>query len=115
MRSGARVHLVKDYERFLRQERNIEAEKAAGYDEVHQHPKCSPDLNAIEGWWRLLKMHLQDAMPTGPESRAAFLCRLRRTVHWLNANRRAEGRRLCRNQKVRAREVIKLQGARCKW
>ena len=51
--------MVKDYERFLRNPDIIEAERVAGCDQVAAFPKASPDFNAIEGWWRRLKMHLE--------------------------------------------------------
>jgi hypothetical protein len=110
-----RVHLVKDYEKCLWQERNLTAEKKAGYDVVGNYPKCSPDLNAIEGWWGRLKNLLIERAPTKLESRSDFLRRLRRTVSWLNQNARAKGRNLCTNQKKRARQVLHLKGARCKY
>lgn len=110
-----RVFVAKDFERFLRSEDNIEAERKAGCDQIEQYPPCSPDFNAIEGWWRRLKMHLEENMPTERESRKDFLRRLRRAVNHLNENCRASGRRLCRNQKERARQCLKLQGARTKW
>ena len=110
-----RAHLVKDYEKCLWQTRNMEAEKEAGFDVVERHPKCSPDLNAIEGWWRRLKDRLLEQAPVEIETRAEFVTRLRRTVTWLNQNARAEGRKLCTNQKERARQVLLLRGARCKW
>ena len=47
--------------------------------------------------------------------RMPFLKRLRRTVHWMNLKRRVEGRKLCRNQKVRASRVLALKGAKCEW
>jgi transposase len=112
---GGRVFVVKDYERFLRSEETIAAETKAGCHQIPEYPKCSPDLNAIEGWWRKLKLRLEETEPTEMESREAFLRRLRRAVDYLNRNCRAQGRRLCRNQKERARECKKLQGARARW
>ena len=49
------------------------------------------------------------------EKRAEFLKRLPRTVTWLNANCRAEGRTLCCNQKDRANRVLLLKGAKREW
>lgn len=111
----ARVFVVKDYERFLRSEETIAAEATAGLQQVPKYPKCSPDLNAIEGWWRKLKLHLEEREPTHMETREQFLRRLRRAVDHLNHSCRAQGRRLCRNQKERALECQKLKGARTKW
>ena len=115
-----KVPLVKDFERFLRWDStkgfdNMKAERDAGFDTVKKHPKLSPDLNAIEGWWRVLQQRLSLTAPVGLESRAAFLVRLRRTVTWLNDNALERGKKLCTNQKERARAVKKLKGARCKW
>jgi hypothetical protein len=115
-----KVPLVKDFERFLRWDHtkpcdNLKAERDAGFSTVKQHPKLAPDFNAIEGWWSVLQQRLYLTAPVARESRAAFLKRLRRTVTWLNNNARARGKKLCTNQKDRARAVKKLQGARCKW
>ena len=117
---GEKVPLVKDYEKFLRWDKtkefdNMGAERAAGFNTVKQHPKVSPDLNAIEGWWRVVQQRLYLTAPVALESRADFLKRLRRTVDWLNKNARAQAKKLCTNQKERARAVKKLDGARCKW
>jgi len=110
-----RVFVAKDFEKFLRSDDNIAAELKAGCDQIDMYPKCSPDFNAIEGWWRRLKMLLEENMPPERESRDAFLRRLRRAVDHLNKKCRLDGRRLCRNQKIRARECLKLSGSRTKW
>jgi transposase len=115
-----KVPLIKDHEKFLRWGDtkafdNMTAERDAGFDTVKQHPKLSPDFNAIEGWWRVLQQRLHLSAPVALESRPAFLARLRRTVTWLNNNAREHGKKLCTNQKERARAVKKLKGARCKW
>lgn len=114
------VPLVKDFERFLRWNStndfdNLKAEREAGFSTVRQHPKLAPDFNAIEGWWRVLQQRLFLSAPAALESRAAFLKRLRRTVTWLNTNARQHGKKLCTNQKERAKAVKKLSGAKCKW
>ena len=115
-----KVPLIKDFERFLRWDKtkefdNMQAERDAGFSTVKQHPKVSPDLNAIEGWWKVLQERLSLTAPLSLESRASFLKRLRRTVDWLNKNARGRAKHLCTNQKDRARAVKKLKGARCKW
>ena len=117
---GERVPLIKDHERFLRWGRandynNLQAERDAGFETVKQHPKVSPDFNAIEGWWHVLQQRLSLTAPVELERRSAFLKRLRRTVTWLNTHAREHGKKLCTNQKDRARAVKKLDGARCKW
>ena len=110
-----RVFACKDFEGFLRTPETVLSETASGCDQLEKYPKASPDFNAIEGWWRRLKMYLEERAPTELETREAFLQRLRRAVGHLNTHCRAEGRRLCRNQKERARECLKLKGSRTKW
>lgn len=112
---GGRVFVAKDYERFLRKPSIIAAEEAAGCDQIAEYPKSSPDLNAIEGWWRTLRLRLTETEPAAMETRSEFLRRLRRAVAYLNTNCRQHGRKLCRNQKVRARECLALKGARTRW
>jgi transposase len=113
--SRGRVFVAKDFERFLRNPANVQAEADAGCDPIAKFPKCSPDFNAIEGWWRKLKLYLEERVPTEMETRANFLQRFRRAVNYLNTNCREHGRALCRNQKTRARECKKLKGARTRW
>ena len=78
-------------------------------------PKSSPDLNAIEGVWSLLRQRLEKTEPTDFEDRTAFLVRLRRTVHWLNENMSDAMLRMCSNQKQWAKGVIDLAGAWTQW
>ena len=78
-------------------------------------PRSSPDLNATEGWWRVLRERLELTVPVEFESREDFLVRLRRTVHWLNDNRSDDALVLATDQKERARAVINLEGAKTKW
>ena len=78
------VHLVQDHERCLWQARCLDALRRAGRDVVKNHPKHSPDLNAIEGRWHVLRQRLDVTAPTEIETRAEFLSRLRRAVAWLN-------------------------------
>ena len=96
-------------------EDTIAAEAKPGCMQVPKYPKSSPDLNAIESWWRKLKLYLEENEPTLIESREAFLRRLRRAVDHLNKKCRAQGRILCRNQKQRAKECLALHGARTRW
>ena len=109
------MHLIQDHERCLWNERSLDALKAAGFSVVENFPVSSPDLNAIEGWWNRLRMRLDDTAPEEMESRADFLVRLRRTVHWLNDNAADDALHLAQNQKERARKVKELKGARCEW
>ena len=110
-----KIPLVKDFEGFLRQPRNLKAEEDAGFTTLKGHTKCSPDLNAIENAWDLLQDRLLLTAPVEMEARSEFVTRLRRTVNWMNQNARKSGRALCRNQKKRAAQVKKLKGARCSY
>ena len=105
---------MQDREGCLWQDWNLEALAAAGFDIV-EHPKHSPDLNAIEGWWNRLRQRLEETEPEYFEDRPEFLKRLRRTVDWINIHCQVDGVSLCRNQKERARSVLKLKGAKCRW
>ena len=113
--ASVRPILVQDHERCLWKGSSLKALKGAGFNVLKNYPKCSPDLNAIEGWWRRLRQRLEETAPTAHESRPDFLKRLRRTVVRMNAQLRPEGRKLCRNQKERAKAVLLLRGAKCKW
>ena len=90
-----------------------------GDDDCRRHPrrrpKHSPDLNAIEGFWKMLKQRLESTEPEAFECRSDFLARLRRAVTWLNEDRQSELRALYTNQKDRPRAVIALKGAKCRW
>ena len=110
-----RAVLVQDHERCLWKPASLKALTDAGCDVLHKHPKYSPDLNAIEAWWNRLRQLLEKHAPTEIEGRSQFILRLRRTVNWMNSNCRDEGKRLCHGQKVRARAVIKLKGAKCRY
>ena len=89
--------------------------RVAGCPVVANFPKCSPDLNAIEGQWRVLRERLEARAPDDMETRESFLARLRRTVDWLNRNRVEGSTQLCTNLKTRAHELKELAGARTKW
>ena len=57
-----------------------------------------------------------DLLTSAPfEDRAAFLARLRRAVTWVNNRQAPALLTMCTNQKERARDVIRLDGARTKW
>ena len=109
------VHVVQDHERCLWQDRNVRALRAAGCLLVTQHTKYSPDLNAIEGQWHILRARLDITAPVEIESRKEFIARLRTTVTWLNTNRWEDALALCVNQKQRARDLVFLDGAKTKW
>ena len=52
--------------------------------------------------------------PVEMETRAQFLLRLRRTVSWLNEHMRDNALLLWKNERARAADVLKLEGARTK-
>lgn len=110
-----RVILIQDGERCLWKPDCLDALRDAGCDVLHDRPKYSPDLNAIEGWWAQLRRRLETTSPTGIEKRSAFVKRLRRTVTWMNINMRREARILCTNQKTRARAIKATRGALCSY
>eukprot|EP00973_Karenia_brevis_P022192 3054071-Karenia_brevis.AAC.1 len=78
---------------------NITALCQAGCPVVEDFPKSSPDLNAIEGMWKIVRERMYAMEPDEFESRADFLARLRRAVHWLNDNNWDHQLYLCCNQK----------------
>jgi len=109
------VQVVQDHERCLWQEKSLECLEALGLPVLENFPKCSPDLNAIEGMWHLLRQRLDSQAPAERETRPEFLIRLRRTVAWLNENLHKKMLGMCRDQRARARDVLLLSGARTKW
>lgn len=114
-RRPSRVRLVMDFEKCLRQDASLATLKKNGLYVVAQHPKYSPDLNAIENVWHLLRTYLEDNAPAESEGRKAFLTRLHGAVRHLNTSRRDELLDLCTNQKHRASALLKAAGARTKW
>ena len=109
------IRLVQDHERCLWQDRCMKALRLAGCHALQIYPKHSPDFDAIEGWWRVLRDRLEMTALEEMETRAQFLFRLRSTVRWLNEHMRDNALLLSRNQKARAADVLKLEGARTKW
>ena len=89
--------------------------KEAGCEPLRKHTEHSPDLNAIEALWKRLRQRLEKTAPSAFETRQKSLKRLQWTVAWLNERQRREGRRLCRCQKQRARAVLRLAAATCKY
>ncbi len=110
-RTSGPVRLVQDHERCLWRKGNLKVLRKAGFAVLSKYPKYSPDLNAIEGWWRLLRQKLEKNAPVEHETRAGFIKRLKRTVDLMNKTCRATGLKLCRNQTTRANDVLKLGGA----
>lgn len=107
--------LIQDHERCLWCEEPLAAMKALGFEVGADHPKHSPDLNAIENAWAILRERVADTEPQGLESREQFCARLRSAVAWVNRNRGDSLLEFATNQKARARDVIALAGARTKW
>ena len=108
-------YLIQDHEKCLWTKDSLAKIRKAGCTLIEDFPKYSPDLNAIEGIWALLRQQLQDTEPHDYENRPSFLVRLRRCVAWLNENQAKKMLNLCTNQKERANDVLKLGGAKCKW
>ena len=94
------AHLVQDHEKCLWQEQNLLALRRAGCPVVACYPKQTPDLNAIEGRWTVLRDRLDLTALDEIESWGDFVARLSRTVAWLNLNERDHAVALARNQKV---------------
>ena len=94
---------------------SLEAIASTGLLLEKRFPKYSPDLNAIEGVWRLLRQRLNENTPAGQESRLDFVRRLCGAAAWLNANEHDELRLLCTNEKSRAADIIRLSGPKTKW
>ena len=109
--------LIQDHEKCLWANTSVDALKKAGCPPVAKFPKCSPDLNAIENIWAMLRTRLVDTEPVHLESRAQFLVRLRRCVRWLNEHKKEEMLKKCANQKERAHDVLNATppGSKTQW
>ena len=104
-----------DVEKCLWRKESLDALKSAGCNVVRDFPPSSPDLNAVEGVWRLLRERIEATEPLAFEDRATFLVRLRRCVTWLNDDKAEHVLTLCTNQKVRAKHVQANSGAKTEW
>ena len=98
-----------------RQERHKNAWKKVGCLLFGNCPEHSPDLDDIKNMWAILRQRLHFTESTAIETRIAFLTHPRRTLTWLNGNKQEHTLHLCTNQKERAKEILQLSGARCKW
>jgi len=94
---------------------SLEAIASTGLLLEKRFPKYSPDLNAIEGVWRLLRQRLNENAPAGQESRRYIVRRLCVAAAWLNAKEHDQLRLLCTNQKSQAADMIRLSGAKTNW
>ena len=104
--------LVQDHEKCLWTKEPRTAMKKIGLKLMEHYPKCSQDLNAIETAWRELRARLYDTEPTEMESRPDFIVRLRSAVAWTNKRRAKLFKKLCSDQKERAKEVLVMKGGR---
>lgn len=111
-RKPAVLQVIQDHERCLWQEESLKCLKDLGVPALSRYPKSSPDLNAIEEVWALLRTYLEERAPEGLERRQDFLARLRGAVLHLNQSKKGVLLKLCRNQKERAEELLALSGAR---
>lgn len=115
LRGRRNALVVQDGEKALWCEEPLEAFDELGLEVLMWHPPHSPDLNAIEYAWKLLRERLAETQPTGREERSAFLSRVYAAVAYVNRNHKATLRKLCYNQKERAEDVEELDGHRTKW
>ena len=111
---GAKTFLAQDGEKCLWNDKCISTMNRNGISVLKEFPKSSQDLDAIEVAWRELETRLLETQPASLETRESFIGRLRNGVAWVNKNRADKFLRLCQGQKVRAREVIEMKGARIK-
>lgn len=109
------IPLVQDHERCLWQEKSLKTLRQHGLSVEKSFPKSSPDLNAIEGVWAMLRKRLDESAPLRRETRDQFVIRLRRQVCNMNKTDKQILKRLCTNQKERAKDVARLMGARTRW
>ena len=104
--------VVQDYERCLRCAEPLAEMRKLAVEVISDYPKCSQDLNAIENAWHVVRERLDSTLPTGMESRDAFVARLRAAVAWANEHRKEQLCKFCTNQKARADEVLLRHGGR---
>ena len=60
----------------------------------------------------MVRQRLESTEPVDFEGRPAFVARLRRCVNWLNESQGDALLTICTNQKLRAKDVIDLEGGR---
>jgi hypothetical protein len=108
------VLLAQDHERCLWCEEPRQAMQDQSISLLENYPKCSQDLNAIETAWREVRARLAATEPVSRDTRSNFVTRLRQAVAWVNTNRAGYLRKLCSDQKQRARDVQLMLGARTK-
>jgi hypothetical protein len=109
------VPLIQDHERCLWQEASLQYLADSHFDVLSDFPPSSPDLNVIESIWAHLREELNDSAPSGIERRDKFIRRLRGAVRVLNTTKRHTLLEMCGTLHRRARDVLKLKGARTDW
>ena len=62
-----------------------------------------------------MRQRLESTEPVDFEGRSAFVARLRRCVNWLKESQGGALLTIYTNQKLRAKDVIDLEGAKTKW
>ena len=107
--------VVQDGEKALWCEEPMEAFRELNLEVLTWHPPHSPDLNAIEYAWKLLRDRLADTQPSSMEDRPSFVRRLYSACDYVNRHHTATLRNLCLNQKERAKDVKDATGHRTKW
>ena len=114
---GPCSQVIQDYERCLRSDEALSAFRRIGMSVVEEYPKCSQDLNPIEGAWKLLRDRLFDTLPTEFESRDDSLPRLRNAIAWVNTNKKDELSYLSYSMKERAEALLsaKPKGSRTRF
>ena len=106
------VRMVMDYEKCLRSPDSLQCLRENGITVVTQHPKSSPDLNAIENVWFHFRARLDETAPARTETRENFILRLRAAVRHLNTAKRSVLVELCFDQTKRAHLVVANDGGR---
>ena len=109
--------LVQDFEKALHRDISLDAIRDVGLQLVKGFCKYSQDLNAIENAWGLLRQRTDVTTPMGrtPETRKAFVARLRNAIRYINVNYGGYLRYICNNQKERADDVEEQEGGRTEW
>ena len=103
---GSCTQVIQDYEKCLRSAEALNAFRKIGVSVLKEYPKCSQDLNPIEGAWKLVRDRLFATLPTELESRDEFLPRLRNAIAWVNTNNKEELSYLSYNMKERAEALL---------
>ena len=115
LRGVKKPFLVQDYESCLWCDEPQAALHAIGVEVSDFHPRHSPDLNAIEGVWKLLRERLEATQLAERETREQFVRRLYAARDYVNKHYRSTLRTLSRNQKVRAQDLVDNDGHHIDW